>query len=108
MPNGLTKELQKKIIEIILSYKRPDKIVLFGSRATGHFIEKSDIDIVVFARKWDDFDINELKFRFDEYLSTPLKTDIVNFYSLHNKRLKSNILKEGKVLYESRKVKISL
>lgn len=105
---GLMKKLEKEIVSIILSYKKPDRIVLFGSRATGYFTDKSDIDIAVFAKKWDDNDLNELKFYLDKYLLTPLKIDVVNFCSLYNKRLKSNILKEGMVLYESRKVKRSL
>ncbi|MDO8489705.1 MAG: nucleotidyltransferase domain-containing protein [Candidatus Omnitrophota bacterium] len=98
---GLSKHIENKIVKIVLSYKKPDKILLFGSRATGYFTEKSDIDIALFGKKWDEGDLNEIKFRLDECLSTPLKIDIVNFYSSGNKRLKSRILNEGRLLYES-------
>jgi len=108
MPDGLKKEIRKKIVKLILSYKKPEKIVLYGSRVTGYFTAKSDIDIAVFGKNWDALNLNELKFRLDEYLLTPLKIDIVNFYSLNNKKLKNNILKEGKVLYEPRKIKRTL
>lgn len=105
MADGLVKQLQVKIVRTVLSYKKPDKILLYGSRATGHSNGKSDIDIAIFARGWDESDMNELRFRLDESLSVPLKIDIVEFYSLDNKRLKKNILAEGRVLYESRKTK---
>jgi hypothetical protein len=38
----------------------------------------------------------------DEYVKTPLKLDVLNFYGLTKDKLKKNILEKGKILYESR------
>jgi predicted nucleotidyltransferase len=97
-----SKELQKNIIETIVRYKRPEKIVIFGSRAQGNSQKTSDIDIAIFGKDWTDKDINLIKFNLDENIKTPLKFDVLNFYTLTKERLKDNILKEGEVIYECR------
>ncbi len=99
----VNKELQKNIIEVVLKYKQPEKIVIFGSRAQGNFQETSDIDIAIFGKKWADKDINIVKFNLDENIKTPLKIDLVNFYALTKEKLKNNIIKNGEVIYESGK-----
>lgn len=102
---GLTKEIEKKIVKLILSYKRPERIVLFGSRATGCFAKTSDIDIAVFDKKWNEYDTSEVRALLDERLSTPLKVDLLDFYSLRSQRLKKSILREGRILYGAREIK---
>ncbi len=99
----INKELQKKIIEVILQYKQPEKIVVFGSRAQGSSQATSDIDIAIFGKNWTDKDINVVKFNLDEKVKIPLKFDLVNFYALTKEKLKNNILKNGEVIYESGK-----
>lgn len=90
----------EQIVRIIIEYKKPEKILIYGSRAKGSFKKTSDIDIAIFAKDWTNKDINLVKHRLDEELITPLKVDVVNFYDLEKKSLKGNILKEGRVLYE--------
>jgi len=99
----LNKAPLAQIVKIILSYKKAKKIILFGSRAKNTFRDISDIDIAILDKEWSDRDINIIKHRLEEYVKTPLKFDIVNFYSLAKEKLKRNILKEGRVIYESGK-----
>ncbi|MDP2923369.1 MAG: nucleotidyltransferase domain-containing protein [Candidatus Omnitrophota bacterium] len=101
--NGLKKELEKEIVAIILSYKKVEKIVLFGSRAKDNFNQVSDIDLAIFARDWSSKDIAVVKDKLNESLKTPLKLDIMNFYSLDKESLKNSILKQGRILYDSGK-----
>lgn len=63
----------------------------------------SDIDLAVFARDWQDKDINLCRDALEEEIKTPLKFDLVGFYGLSKEALKKKILKEGVVLYESGK-----
>jgi predicted nucleotidyltransferase len=89
-----------KIIKMILSYKKAKKIVLFGSRAKETYSGASDIDIAILDEKWSDKDINIIKNNLEEHVKTPLKFDVVNYYLLSRKKLRGNILKYGKVIYE--------
>lgn len=93
-------EMLKQIVDLIIGYKKLEKIVVFGSRARSDFREVSDIDIAVFGHDWTDTDINLVKDILHEHIKTPLKIDVVNFYQIKNKKLKTNILKEGKAIYE--------
>ncbi len=44
---GVDEELLNEIVRRILTVARPDKIILFGSAATGQMTEDSDIDLLV-------------------------------------------------------------
>ena len=97
MPDGLTEELKK----LILSRKPAKKIILFGSRATDDFRKTSDIDIAIVDKTWTDTDIAIVHSDIEEYLPTPLKFDLVNFYAITKESLKEAVL-NGIVLYESK------
>lgn len=47
---GSVEEILKQIVEIIVEAADPDKIILFGSRATGDWSDDSDYDILVVKR----------------------------------------------------------
>ena len=98
--NGLNKELCKDIVNKILSYKKAEKIVLYGSRAKNHFKRTSDIDIAIFSKAWSNTDINLAKDILDDKIKTPLKIDLVNFYAITKKGLIENIINNGIVLYD--------
>jgi predicted nucleotidyltransferase len=99
--SGLDKKISDQIVKLILKYKIPEKIAIFGSRAKGEFKETSDIDIAIFGKDWTDKDINITRHILNEFIKTPLKIDVVNFYSINKDSLKQQILKNGKTLYES-------
>ena len=102
--NFLEKNLDKKVVDsiihIITSYKKVEKIVLFGSRVKGTHTGVSDIDIAVFSKEWNSTDINLVKDHLDDELKTPFKIDLINFYQLTKSNLRENILKEGISIYE--------
>lgn len=91
-----------QIVKLILDHRKPEKIMLFGSRASAIFKDASDIDIAIFGKDWTDKDINIVKYKLDEYVKIPLKFDVLNFYAILKRSLKENILKEGKVIYDSK------
>ncbi len=100
---GLNKQILNQIINLIISYKIPEKIVIFGSRARDDYKYTSDIDIAIFGKNWTSKDINIIKNTLDEYVKIPLKFDVLNFYAITKDTLKENILKKGRVIYEFRK-----
>jgi len=100
----LSEQLVSQIVDLILARGRKiEKIVIFGSRATGEFKNTSDIDIAIFGKNWTDTDINIVKHNLEELIKTPLKFDVINFYDIAKSKLKENILKEGRIIYESEK-----
>lgn len=99
---GLEEHLAKEIIKIVRAHKNVDKIILYGSRAMDTFRRTSDIDLAILDKSWTSRDINLVKFDLNEHVKTPLKFDVVNFYELAKESLKENILREGRVIYESK------
>ena len=100
---NLPKQVIEEIIKIITNYKEVEKIVIFGSRATNNSKNTSDIDVAIFAKNWTDKDLNIVKFNLDEYIKTPLKFDLLNFYEISKENLKRSILRDGRIIYEKRK-----
>jgi predicted nucleotidyltransferase len=46
---GVDESLLREIVRRVLSVARPDRIILFGSAATGEMTKDSDIDLLVVA-----------------------------------------------------------
>jgi hypothetical protein len=46
---GIDETLTQEIVTRILGGTKPDRIILFGSAATGHMTRDSDIDLLVLA-----------------------------------------------------------
>jgi len=92
-------EVIKQVVAIILAHAKPERIWLYGSRATGEASETSDIDIA-----YDDKDFNEeWKVQADvERLATLFKIDVKN--SAHAEdRFRNRIRSTGRVLYSASK-----
>ena len=58
---GLNSKLVGKIISSINTLKQTEKIFLYGSRATGSYTKRSDIDLAIFGKDWNRSDINKIK-----------------------------------------------
>ncbi|MFH1877458.1 MAG: nucleotidyltransferase domain-containing protein [Candidatus Omnitrophota bacterium] len=102
---GIEQPILDKIISIIAARKNVDIIYLFGSRAENDYKDTSDIDIAVSSAAWTSSDINIVKNKLEEQIKTPLKFDVLCINLLGKKTLKENILKQGKVIYDSGKDK---
>lgn len=72
-----------------------DKVILFGSRARGHYRDVSDIDLAVSGG-----DVARFALDVEEETSTLLKYDIINLDKPVQADLMISIEKEGKILYE--------
>lgn len=51
---GITQTLVGEIVQRILEVAQPQRIILFGSAATGHMTKDSDIDLLVLESAPDD------------------------------------------------------
>ncbi len=87
-------EVLKFILKKILSQISPERIILFGSIATGNYKNDADIDIAI-----------EPKGKRIGFLDIVGNVDIVNLKNTYGK-LKKNILEKGIIIYEKGKILI--
>lgn len=91
--------LQYNFINKIAELKFVNEIWLFGSRARGDNLKRSDIDLAIICNDINDNDWLKVLEIIDN-ADTLLKIDCVRFnILLENDPLKLNILKDKKVLY---------
>ena len=72
------------------------RVLLFGSRARGDNLPRSDIDLAVEGCP----EYNELEEDLQERLWSLLQVDVVNLDAPLPDALRADILRDGKVLYE--------
>lgn len=87
------------VYQQIVSFARDcgaEKVVLFGSRARGDNLPKSDIDIAVAGCR----DFRRFSYLIDEHLDTLLDVDAVNLDESLSQSLLDEIVRDGVVLYE--------
>ena len=87
------------VYEQIVSFAREAgarRVTLFGSRARGTNLPKSDIDIAIEGCS----DFAALEDRLQEELWSLLRIDVVNLDGPLSESLRHEIAKDGKVLYE--------
>ena len=93
-------ELVAELTSMAKAYTSIEKITLFGSRARGSYHHTSDFDVCVICENENDFS----RFYFDvEDLDTFYKIDVLRHETISNDVLKSEIEKDGIVLYERKK-----
>jgi predicted nucleotidyltransferase len=96
-----------RIMPIIINQYQPEKIILFGSLATGEVHEWSDIDLAII--KETELNYFDRLFEFKKLLRSYLATDVFIYRPQEfEERIKENhyftvdeILGKGKVIYES-------
>lgn len=88
------KAIIEMIVEICQKYSA-DQVILFGSRAKGTALDRSDIDIAVSGVK--DFETMREEV---EALPTLFKIDVVNLDICMNEDLLEDIKKYGKKIYQ--------
>jgi len=101
----LEKEL-KNIVEQLIKLYKPQRIILFGSLATGSE-EPRDIDLFIIKKDVPDLGVDRIR-QLDRLIKYKLATDFIVYKPEEvEHRLKlgdpfiKNILKEGKVLYDA-------
>ena len=85
-----------KQIEVFARECDAEKVVLFGSRARGDNLPKSDIDIAVAGCR----DFGRLSYLIEERLDTLLDVDVVNLDESLSRQLLDEIARDGVILYE--------
>jgi|TARA_Y100001951_G_scaffold105357_2_gene122382 predicted nucleotidyltransferase len=95
---GLSSQVIEQLRKAFAKYPTIEVVYLFGSRASGHFKDGSDIDLAVVAPAMTESNFNSL---WNEIDALPLvfKVDCIHFEKLGNEALRKNILKNGVQFY---------
>ena len=77
-----------------------EKVLLFGSRATGRYEHGSDIDLAICGESLTPNDISHIHHILENDSPTLLWFDIIHYDALQNDKLKYQIATNGKVIFE--------
>ena len=95
---GLKSKSLELICKVFRRHPEVRKVKIFGSRATAHFEEHSDVDLAM----WGDLNfglIGRIMRELDE-LPLPYKFDVKAYDSIKHAPLKQHIDRVGRILYE--------
>ncbi len=90
---GLRQEVLDFIVEAARS-NRLEKVILFGSRATGGFHDKSDIDLALLGS-----DLGAFKEAMEDECPTLLEFDLIDLSADIGAAIRNRIASEGVLLY---------
>jgi predicted nucleotidyltransferase len=96
---GLSPEAVKMICEVFQRHPEVHTVKIFGSRATGHFENNSDVDLVL----WGDLNLDltgRILHELEE-LPLPFMFDVENYDTIEQPRLKQQVDKFGKIFYSA-------
>lgn len=93
---GLDEVILQEIYEISSKHPEIKKVVLFGSRARGDNLIKSDIDLAIYA----DSSLEEYIDDIENNTSTLLEFDFSNMNAIEDELFIEQINKEGITIYE--------
>lgn len=96
---GLSKTQLQLILGVINNFEEIDKVIIFGSRATGKNKPGSDIDLALIGDKLTSLSVNRVSSALDD-LPLPYMFDLINYHGVNNEFLKKKIDEEGKLFYE--------
>lgn len=89
------KKIIEEVIDICIQHAEIEEIILYGSRAKGTHLPKSDIDI---ALRGNQIDIDDLSVQIEQ-IETLLGIDLVDVDHCKNELLRKEIEKDGIALY---------
>lgn len=98
MKFGLTKKDLSQIQKVIEKFHDIESVMVFGSRAMGHFKEASDVDLALMGPV-NDRTLTQVKMILNEELNLPYFFDVVIYNDILKPEFKQHIDQEGKILY---------
>lgn len=102
---GLREKDMQYMHELFVQIPSIEKVILYGSRATGDFERGSDVDLAVAGKDVSFSEINHLHYMLENESPTLLWFDVLHLDKLQNEKLKQNIINCGIVIYEREPVK---
>ncbi len=101
LTSGISATILADLRTVFAHYPQVERVLLFGSRATGFAKPGSDIDLAVLAPRMSQREFAQL---WGELEDLPLvyTLDVLLWDELNQETLKQKILRDGQALYEAR------
>lgn len=96
---GLRKKDVDFMLNLFAQHKEIEKVILYGSRARGTHRLGSDVDLALIGKTVTFSLTNKIHYILEEESPTPLWFDVLHFDLLEEGEFKSEIRKEGVVIY---------
>jgi predicted nucleotidyltransferase len=98
---GLKEKTIQKIHAVFAKYPCVDKVIIYGSRATGNYKNGSDIDLTFVGNTISDQDMANIYVELDDLL-TPYSFDLSLYAQIENPDLIDHIDRVGKIFYQQK------
>lgn len=102
MKFGLNNQTIENIHSVLNQYPEIEKVLIFGSRASGNYRQGSDIDLALIGKNIDDRLLSKISLDLDE-LNTPYFFDLVIFYTLKQGSFLFHINNTGQIFYQAKR-----
>ncbi len=99
---GLRDKDMKYMHTLFAAYPAIEKVILYGSRAMGHYELGSDIDLAIVGDNISSMDLARIHDKLENESPTLLFFDVVSYNSIRNEELKERIDRFGKVIYQKK------
>lgn len=99
MKYGLSDATISKIHQVFVRFPQVKKVVVYGSRAKGHYRPGSDIDLTLFGDNLDYQQCADIAAALDDLL-LPYMIDLSVFDQLTHPELKDHIERVGQLFYQ--------
>lgn len=101
---GLKSSHLRELRRIFNHYPEVKEVLIFGSRATGRYHDRSDIDLAIRNSIIDRKILGRIRSDFDES-DIPYTVDLLVLEQVQDQGLKNEIMKEGKIIYSRNETK---
>jgi len=99
MKFGLTASILDRMKQVFQSFPKVEKVIVYGSRATGTYAYNSDIDLTFIGNELTWSDLAKIDEALDDLL-LPYQMDLSIFSDINNPALIEQIQQIGQPLFE--------
>ena len=100
LPFGLSEPIRESLRDVFARFPQVDRVLVYGSRATGHYRPHSDIDLAVLAPGMSDREFSSLWMALDD-LPILFRLDVSLWHEVTNPTLQQAMLDDGIPLYQA-------
>lgn len=100
LPFGLSETIRDSLNDVFAQFPKVDRVLVYGSRATGRYRPQSDIDLAVLAPTMSDREFSSLWMALDD-LPILFRLDVSLWHEVTNPVLKKAMLDDGIPLYQA-------
>jgi len=98
---GLRQKDMDYMMQLFARTQSLEKVILYGSRATGDYERGSDVDLAIVGENVTYSDIAHIHHMLEEESPTLLGFDVLHYNKLKNEKLKQQIDIYGKVIFST-------